>query len=250
MSFTLVAFQESQDTVGVLVPVASLTDQHITQDGDDIYVPAWAPNVMAVFALGATATDAKLTAPSMREGSELQINPINVGAEPISNPRMVDMFDNPRPLNPSEGMRAYIAAGSGTTEYDTILVWLGDTITPIPAGDIETIRFTATTTLVAQTWTACDLTPDQQLRAGRYAVVGMKAISAGAVSARLIIPGSAYRPGVIAFDAVADCGEAKFRRGAVGVFGEFDHRFIPKAEFNSVSADTAETVWLDLIYLG
>jgi hypothetical protein len=75
----------------------------------------------------------------------------------------------------------------------------------------------------------------------------MRAESAGAIAARLVLPGSAYRPGVIAYDAGSDVEIEKFRMGNNGSLGEFSHQFIPAAEFFAASADTSEVVYLDVI---
>lgn len=247
MAFSLVAWGESLDTGGVLTEITALKDQHVTTKGDDILVPSFAPNLMALFALGATISRAQFSTPSLRERSLIDINPLNIGAEPLSNPRIVDYTDRPVALTPGEGARFLVAEGVAGAEQEFGLAWLQSEREEIPAGEIETIRCTATTTLTANAWTLCELTLSQQLRAGKYAIVGMSAISGGAIAARLVIPGSAFRPGVIAFDSESDFGTTYARNGRLGKWGEFEHVYPPQVEFLSVSADTAETVYLDVI---
>lgn len=247
MAFTLIAWSESQDTSAVLTEVAALTDQHITTKGDDILVPAFAPNLMACYALGATISRAQLSSPTLRKSTLIDFSPLDIGAEPTSNPRIIDYINNPVPLTAGEGLRALVAEGAAGAERETVLAWLTNGLDAAPAGRVETIRCTSTTTLTAFSWSLCELTLSQQLEAGRYAIVGMSAFSTGAIAARLVIPGSAYRPGVIAFDAESDFGTTYARRGELGNWGEFEHVFPPQVEFLSVSADTAETVYLDVV---
>ena len=247
MGFSLIAWSESVDTAGSLTEISALTDQHITTKGDDVLVPAFAPNLMALYAMGATISQAQFTTPSLRERSLIDISPLNIGAEPITNPRIVDFVHKPIPLTPGEGARFRVAEAAVGAEQETGLAWFEGEHEPAPEGQIETIRCTATTTLTPHEWTLCELTLSQQLRAGRYAVVGMSAIAAGAICARLIMPGSGYRPGVLAFDAESDFGTTYGRFGALGKWGEFEHVFPPQVEFLSVSADTAETVYLDVV---
>jgi hypothetical protein len=247
MPFSLVAWSESQDTGAVLTEVAALADQHITTDGDDILVPEWAPNLAAVAALGATITQAQISSPSLRQRTLLDVRPINTGAEPLGAEAWMPRFTRPIPLTPGEGLRALVAEGAAGAEQETVLVWLEGEREDLQAGDIETIRCTSATTLTPYAWTLCTLTLSQQLRAGTYAIVGMRAESAGGIAARLVIPGSQFRPGVVAYDAGSDRSPREFWAGEIGVYGTFDHRFIPQVEFLSVSADTAETVHLDVI---
>lgn len=247
MSFSLVAYSESQDTAGVLTQVAALIDQHITVEGDNILVPAFAPNLVGAFALGATISQAQISAPSLRRGLLYDIAPVNIGAVPVNRPYMHDRFENPMALEPSEGLQAYVAETAAGAEQETVLLWLEGEHTEAPAGKIMTVRATASTTLVAFEWSLCPVTLTQQLEAGRYAIVGMKAISAGAIAARLVIPGSEFRPGVIASDVLGAVALTQFRYAHRGSAGEFEHTFVPQVEFLSVSADTSEEIYLDII---
>jgi hypothetical protein len=247
MAFSIVAWSESQDTAGILTAVQALVDQHITTEGDNVLVPSFAPNLAGVFALGATISQAQVTSPSLRRGLLFDVAPINIGAEPVNRPYMHDLFRNPIPLVPSEGLQVRVAEGAAGAERETVLAWLQSEFEEPASGEIMTVRATSTTTLTADVWSLCNLTLSQQLEAGRYQIVGMKATSAGAVAARLVLPGSEFRPGVIAGDSLGDVSIVNQRYGNHGVFGEFEHTFVPAVEFLSGSADTTEEVYLDII---
>lgn len=238
---------ESQDSAAVLVNVAALGDQSLTTSGDDIIVPAWASRLAGVLALGATISLGRITSPSLRQGTELDISPLNIGAEPLGPCPWHNLFSRPLELTPSEGLRAQVAEGAAGAELEVVIAWLLGEQEAAPDGEVQTIRCTGTATLVASAWSLVALTMGQQLEAGTYAIVGMRATSAGAIAARLVIPGSQYRPGCIAYDASSDVEDAAFRRGGLGKWGEFDHRSIPQVEFLSVSADTSEVVFLDVV---
>ena len=246
MGFTLCAFSESQDTAGVLTEVAALPDQHLTVDGDDILVPDEYDSLMAVFALGATITGARISSPTLRKRLMPDISPLNVGAEPVSGLRLFDLTKTPLKLTSGEGLRALVSEAAAGAERETVLAWLGDGVIEPVTGEVHTVKLIGSTTLTANAWSLCPLTIAQQLEAGTWRIVGMRAISAGAVAARLVIPGSPWRPGTVAYDAEADVEHRQFRHGTYGVWGEFSHSFIPQVEFLSVSADTAETIYLDL----
>jgi hypothetical protein len=247
MSFSLVAWSESQDTAAALTQVAALADQHVTTSGDDVLVPDFAPFLAGYFALGATISLGQMSAPSLRKTTLQDISPLNIGAEPLVPTPWHNRFVTPRPLVPGEGLRALVAEGAAGAEQETVLAWLSDgQIAPV-SGEVQTIRCTNASTLVAYAWTLGALTLSQQLEAGRYAIVGMRATSAGLIAARLVIPGSAYRPGCIGYDAASDAEDPVFRNGGLGSWGEFEHTFPPQAEFLSVSADTAQVVMLDVV---
>lgn len=246
MAFTMAAFSESQDTSAVLTEVAALPDQHLTVDGDDILVPDGFEYLMGVFALGANITAARLSSPTLRKRLMPDISPLNVGAEPVSGLRLFELATTPLKLTSGEGLRALVAEDTAGAERETVLVWLGDGSIETVTGPVHTVKLTGTTTLVANAWSLVPLTISQQLEAGTWRIVGMRALSAGAVAARLVIPGSPWRPGTVAYDDEADVEHRQFRHGNYGIWGEFSHSFIPQVEFLSISADTAETVYLDV----
>jgi hypothetical protein len=246
MPFTLVAWTQSQDTGGVLTNVAALADQHVTVSGNNIRVPALS-QLAGYYANGTTISRAQISSPSLRRKALIDIEPIDISAEPSANPPMHDRFSSPIPLEADEDLTALVAEGAAGAEYEHVLAWLCDgPITPV-TGEVFTVRATGTTTLTAYAWTNCALTFSQTLPTGRYQVVGARGLSAGAIAFRLVFPGGTWRPGGIGCDAASDLNPAKQRMGGWGVWGEFAHTAPPTVDFLSVSADTSEVVHLDLI---
>lgn len=247
--FTTAGYSESQDSA-TLIEAATLADTSLRVIGDDLYVPKGLNNLMGVYIAGVNFTQARLDSPSLREMWPEDIEPADVSAEPGSPANFYDLFDNPVPLVETEFLRALMAEdGTGATRV-TILVWLGDGAIDAIAGPIRTIRATGTITLVAFAWTAVPLTFAQTLPAGRYGIAGLRAQAAGLIAARIFVPGSNRRPGVVGFDADGDLDVPRFRYGRAGLFDEFDHDNPPQVECLSASADTAETFHLDLVKLG
>ena len=245
--FTMIGYSESQDTGGNLAYVAGLADQHVRVEGDNIVVPDEMPYLCGVLAVGATITQARIESPSLRRTLLLDLPEVNVAAEPVFPCPWSDLFRNPIPLDAFEPLRALVAEGATGAERETVIIWLGDGPQASVGGEIYTVRATSNTTLAQYVWTNGALTFDQTLPAGRYQVVGMRAESTGLIAARLVFVGLPWRPGVIGCDAAGDHIPPLFRRGALGVWGEFAHDQPPTVDFLSVSADTSEEVWLDLI---
>lgn len=245
MPFTLVGFTESQDSAA-LIEVAALADQHVRVVGDDIIVPALS-NLAGAYALGPNVTQAQLSSPSLRRLTLLDAAPVDVSAEPTVPAPFLDMFDRPFPLDVSEALNALAAEDAAGASRSTVLAWLIDAIQALPAGPIFTVRVTNTTTLTANAWTNGALTFGQTLPAGAYAIVGAFFFSAGLQAFRFVFPGGSWRPGAIGFDAVGDADVSRFRMGAAGVWGQFEHDAPPTVDFLSNSADSSQTGYVDLI---
>ncbi len=249
MSFHLAGYTESQDSA-VLVPVAALADPSLTVSGDNIQIPAFAPNLMGAMAIGANTTRAQLVSPSLRRILNPEIRPINVGAEPLSPPLAALFPGSPIPLDASEQMQAYAAEDAAGAAQSTVILFLSEgAIAPV-SGEIFTVRVTNASTLVGYAWTNGALTFDQVLPVGRYAIVGARFESAGLLAFRLVFQGSTPRPGGIGCDAASDLTPDGQRYGGWGVWGEFDHNVPPTVDFLSLSADTSQVGALDLIKIG
>lgn len=249
MGFTSVAWSESQDSA-TLVNVAAVADESVRATGDNIIVPAGMNMLAGGIAIGADLTRAQFDSPSIRQMFTFEITPVNDSAEPTNPPAWWNGFRNPIQLSASEALNALAAEDGSGAKQANIIAFLSDGSTSPVSGQIFTVRATAAVTLVAFTWGNGALTLNETLPAGRYQVVGMRAESAGLLAARLVFVGGFWRPGCIGFDAIGDVGDEIFRGGKLGIWGEFQHDIPPTVDFLSISTDSAEVVYLDLIRVG
>jgi len=245
--FTLVGYHFYGSTGGVLTYAPALADQHVRVEGNNVVVPGGMANLLGAFAAGATISRAQVESPALRRTILLDLGPLNEAAEPLDPTPYFDAFYNPIPLDEYEPLRMLVAGEESSAEDKVGLIWLGDGPQSPATGEMYTVRCTSSTTLTEYTWTNGALTISQTLPAGRYQVVGMRAESTGLIAARLVFVGGTWRPGCLGYDAGYDVGPSIFRRGALGVWGEFSHDQPPTVDFLSRSADTDEVVWLDLI---
>lgn len=252
MPFTTVAFFEIQTLAAAYLPIAAVADQHVRVVGDDIQVPSL--SMVAAIAGGVSSTtllnQMRLSSPSLRERGLYQLSPLQVAATnvlPGTPHRVVDLRDNPLKLVVGEQLNAE-AIGTVTTQEMWAMLCLSDgPIAPIK-GDIFTVRATgAATALTIGAWGNRALTFDEDLPRGRYQIVGMRAESAGLIAARAVMVGGGWRPGVLGCAVVEELQSEMFRRGNMGVFGEFEDIEPPTIDFLSLSADTLLYVYLDLI---
>lgn len=253
--FTLVAHYETIDAAGVFANLTRAPGEvHIGGVGDDIQVPSLNQLLAVAAGVGSGGTGfARVDAPSFMGGVSLRIAPINGNAdgdaEPNSPPAILDLRRTPIVLQPGEDLRALVDSNPTNPQANWVIYLLGDgPVTPLTGVQPFTIRMTATAALVVDTWTAQEMTLTDRIPTGRYQIIGMRARSAGLVAARLVrMGGSPWRPGCLGHDADTDLTHPMFDFGGLGVWGEFPESNIPAVEFLSVSADTDQEVWLDIV---
>jgi len=249
MGHTLVAWDEDEDTA-TLANLAAVVDQSVGTNGDFVRVPPGMDQLGAVYAGGVNISLARMQSPSLRDLVNPDIAPLDQAAEPSSPYPLFDHFSSPIALQAGENLEALAAEdGAGSTRR-IIGAWLVDGPAQPVAGDQSTVRCTGTTTLVANAWTAVELTFGQTIPAGRYQVVGARFLSATAIFGRLVVPGAPWRPGAVAQDDEGDLENPIFRNGRLGVWTEFDSVQSLQAEFLATAGDTAETVYLDIVKVG
>lgn len=253
----LIGFFQSVDSAS-LTEINTLVDDVLTRTGATRYlVPAEYNQVLWGAALGANVTRAQIFSPSLevrRENVELVPRRRGAAAFSLGFPE-IWIPGRPIPMIPTEEISARVAedAAGASTVYSIIA--LGPPQLPqMPNGEIRHVRATGTTTLTANAWTTCALTLDSALEPGEYALVGWKAISAGAIAARAIITGQVWRPGLPALAgteaAAVDHNPTLLDDLMFMNFGIFTHVNIPQFQFLSASADTAETLILYIIKVG
>lgn len=244
MSFHTVAWSESVDqaTVDNLVAIA---DGVTFTAADNLRSPG--TRIYAAYGIGVSLTRARITSPSVRKKATLELSPLDRLAEPVTDPPLWDMWDKPFAVKSGEVLNGQGAEdGAGATRM-SVIAWIGDEIAALPEGEIYTVRATGTATLVAYAWSDVVLTYDTTLDEGLYHIVGMRVRSAGAIAARVVLGTQALRPGCIAADDAEDQDAPRFRFGRAGSWGTFPSENLPSVQVFSASADTAETVWFDVV---
>ncbi|TXH53244.1 MAG: hypothetical protein E6Q97_13605 [Desulfurellales bacterium] len=249
---TTIAWYQSVDPAGVAVQLNAVPDQSVRVSGADIYCPPL--NHCIALAGGAESTVApfmRFTSPSQRRKTATYISPLNTAAaaavEPSSPAALADYRFNPIQLVQGEQLNMELSSNPAAAQTQWGVAWLSDAPVEVVKGPIFTVRGTASATLVAGTWSNSAITLTEDLPRGRYQVVGMSAISAGLVAARLVFIGGMFRPGCLGGDAASDLQNTAFRFGNMGIFGEFEDTDQPSVDFLSTSTDSSEEVFLDLI---
>jgi hypothetical protein len=263
--------------------VAGLGDSHVTVVGDNITVPAQCSKVLAVYcssnATAASLTNAhQLSSPSLRASSLIDLpnweingaaaaaatlfpgniaGPLGaldlVGVTPIN-----DFKESPVDLQPGEAMQYLTSVDVAAVDelVRAVIILTDGTLAQPFLGRIETVVADGVAAAVAGVWTPTAIVFRQVLRAGTYAVVGMKFVSTTGVVARLVFGNQGPRPGVICTPAhgggasgAVEPLAGMFRYGRLGVWGTFTHTNPPVPEIICAAADAGavQHYYLDVV---
>lgn len=247
--FHLAAFSESQDSA-TLTNVAALADQTLQIAGDDMIVPDDLPFLLGYYGLGPNLTRAQLVSPSLRSTWAEEISPQDVAAIPGSPYAWTYLGDAAIPLVPDEALNAQAAEDNAAAARATIGIWLCDQPPqPIIGMEIRSVRVTGAFTATANTWTNGSLVFADTLPSGRYALVGARLVSTNLQLFRFVFKGGMYRPGAIGQGGVSRIEDPLFRKGKLGIWGEFQHNTPPSVDVLCNGADASFSGILDLVYL-
>ena len=251
--FHTVAFSMAITSTNLGGLVTPVVDQTVTISGNNLQVPQQTPQLFgaASFAqASATGSIVQLQSPSLREVFFPSFSPQVEAASFAGYPNLIEMFDNPIPLEVNEGLNWYtdqaIAAPTGSVGG---VVFLSDgSRKPVMGQRIYTARCTAAITQAANTWVNGAMTFNQTLPVGNYDVVGMRAEATGLYAARLIFvgPSAIVRPGCPGVAANTDLQQPEFRNGKLGVWGSFYSLTPPSLEVLGATG-TTQVVYLDLV---
>lgn len=252
--FHTAAFLQSVDPAGAFVQLAAVADSILTVNSPRIQVPVLNQVIAAAGGIETTVDSRiRIVTPSILQAFRSYITPVNgaaAAAVPPMNPhRVADMRNDPLILVPSEQMTMELFSNPAAAQIQWGLAWFADKTPDQINGKVYTARATVANALVSSVWTLNTLTFDDQLPRGRYQVVGMKAYSTSMIAARVIIPGTQWRPGCLGNILLTDMGDPMFRYGNMGVWGEFEDVDNLQIESLAAAADTAasQVYYVDLL---
>lgn len=213
------------------------------------FLPQSDARLLYAYSGGLTQKYTRIVTPTFRQITSPFIRPLDNFAHPISWPAFARYAANPIVLKALEEI-SVIENNTSTAVCNQVFGLALTPVMPAPQGNIFTLRGTGTATLTALGWTITAITWSDTLPSGNYVCVGLAAFSATCLAARLTFEGQWERPGCIGTDLVTSQEYPYFHLGNLGVWGNFHSYRMPSVEFLAVSADTAETVFLDLIRVG
>jgi hypothetical protein len=257
MATHLAAWVDSIDSA-TLTRIRNLVDDVLNRPSVDRYrVPTAYNYIHWAAALGPNITRAQIVTPTLGvQRQSLEIVPRARGAL-IFTRSMPEIFKPFRPiaLTPDEDLEVQAAEdGAGATSVAALVALGPATLPPPPDGPIRRIRATASVTLTPNTWTTVTLVPDLSLEPGIYTLIHFIPNSAGCIAARALFVGQVFRPGMPGLPGAepigADYDDGLFRQLGYYAMGTFKHTDFPQFQFLSATADTSETVIMDVVKTG
>jgi hypothetical protein len=150
-----------------------------------------------------------------------------------------------------EELRAEVSQGGAYNETANVVCHLGTSIDPLPSGTPFLIRGTSSTTLVASAFSdLTTITWEQTVPTGEYAVVRLLVLSTTGIAARLKFDNQRFRPGSVCLNAAGDNEHPLFQHRRLGTLGRFRNTTYPIVSVFATSADTSQTVFLEVVKVG
>lgn len=241
---------ENQDGAGTLQPLAALVDPFVPglmpvgATADFLRPDARTPLLIGLHAnVDATVQPrARLVQASFRTvygRTALEVPVLSSTAEPGSPHAFNDLRGNPIRLKAGEDLSVETLNNPAAAEDQFVIGVFADKVPTRASLDGAVLaRFTtAASAATANTWNTRALTPDENLLAGKYDILGGRALSTSLIAARLAIPGMDARPPIAAADARTDVSHPFFAPGELGVLGQFDSTNLPQVELLVDAAD-------------
>lgn len=244
----LAAFTSSISNAAALQQISALKDGLLQIRDNALIVPDQMTRLIKVFAFGTNLTRAQLQPPSLANLGKYEIKPFAnaMAGAGARTPELALLFDALK-LVGGEELPAFATQGSAGAQQAYAGVLFADAEKADFQGDMITLRAGGTDTLTANAWSDVTLSFDSVLPEKTFHVYGARMKSAGALLFRFVHQESNNRPGGVAVQSdLASDPEAQ-RRGGMGRWFGFTSRNLPTLQVLSTSADTVETLELDVI---
>lgn len=221
--------------------VISASTNHFLMDDDVAVIAAWA---------GSTSLDrARVVIPSFRNLGIPYIRPPNVSILPPTNSNFALWLQNPFNLPRNEDVAIEMSVTAAGPERGTALLWVAKQVDPLPFGQTFPLRFTSTTAAVANAWTTIQITLEQALPPGRYALCMSELFSTNGIAHRWIVPNQLYRPGALSGASTGIRLPAPFYEYQFGKWGEFENTVLPRLQVLCNAADAVHTGFMHVVPL-
>lgn len=258
--FHLMAFEAALGVNAANTDVPQLSDQEFSARNSHTFLQDPLRLLLAEYN-AASATDARLDAPSINQVARHHIFPVFRSATIPDDPRLQDFRSQQVILPAGEEIALQGSNNLGAaTEASYGFMWLTQPAwrPSIPSGQQRlTARASYAITSVANAWTGLGaLTFAENLRGGTYAVVGFQVFDANVLAARLVFGrrpsynGKSFRPGCLGLQALGNRPWPDFM-GGMGEWGRFLSYELPQVEIlASDAAAHTGVAFFDLVYLG
>jgi hypothetical protein len=192
----------------------------------------------------------RLVTPRSRQIVPPPLYPIQGTTLPPDRPHIFDRRNNSFTLNAVEEVSMQVNLGGAANALSYAIMFWGQSLDPVPTGDIYALHGTATTAAVANTWSTVVVTWDQTIPAGTYTIIGSQHVSTNAIAHRWIFKNQILRPGFISQTALTNISDPSVYYGGWGSFGSFNTYTYPSVQVLCNGADAAHDITMFMIKTG
>lgn len=219
----LFAFSVSHDPGGAYTRMTPVPDQSVNIQANALVIPSQLTKLLGGAAyVGTLGAQVRLVAPSLRQIAPEHIAPVTLQISPTAEHVVAIDPNKIIELTASEQLEIEENSNPAAAEQHTVCIWLADKeILPV-RGNIHSIGGTVTVTSVAGAWVNAVPALDEDLPPGRYSIVGLRVEAAGMIAVRVVVPGNAFRDGVLASATAGVNYHNRFRWGNFGEIAQFD----------------------------
>lgn len=249
-NFHLAAFYSSLAASQTDLAISPVVDPALTTNNNGMLLPEPMRIGMA-YASGLGVTQARFAVPSLRVVAQPRVHPVNKALYPVDDAPINRPGEQGARVLKSETFQTQLTSDATAGPNDSyVLAWLYPQPRQRIGGDITTIRASSTVTAVTGSWVLGQMTMEQDLPSGKYAIVGADVLAATAVAMRFRFPGGGYCPGVLCQQAAGQFFLDTFRYGNCGVFGTFENSVIPQIDVLGTSGAVTLTIFMDVVRVG
>lgn len=195
-------------------------------------------------------TKVTLVTPQSRRVVPPVLYPIQATLLPPDRPHVWDRRTNPFTLRAIEEISLQINMGGAANAIFTGVLFVGDQLNPVPAGDIYSLHGVSTTAAVANTWTVVNVTWDQTIPSGQYMVIGSQHQSTNAIAHRFNFRDPVMRPGFLSLTSLGNITDPSYYQGGWGSLGQFNTTAYPFVEVYCAAADASHDIVMNMIKIG
>lgn len=279
MQVHTVAYAAKIPSASPAFALTAVQDQFFSSLGSTAFLLPSEMKLIAAFVIGPSLQRARVNSPSLLRVGFPSVRPIQQSATAPNDPNMMVLHHHQLHLPPGEPVG--IDAVTGTDQdLGIALVWfrhahqqqhLHPGQMPMAPGHHEGhghhdheesfwLRYTAQTSsdgtpansfVLPLRWSQLNPVFDQVIPSGTYEVIGFEHAGTTAIGARLIFPGSVYRPGAVATTSVASRTFESFYNNSFGAYGTFQTISPPAVEVLCTANDAnSHEGYMRLIRIG
>jgi hypothetical protein len=230
--------------------IAGVQDGQLTRSASNNFLLPQPAKVELAAVYGTNMLRSRLIVPSLRDMGRPHIGPVDASS---STPTVQNIYDpGIRPLPTTTGEEVGIegmTSDAGSVNVTGVLFFRFNDA-PAPIGPCYRLRGTATCAGAVGSWYSSQITLEDTLPPGEFAIIGMDVVGANLGPARLIFPQGGFRPGCLTRDDVADVRLDNWSFGRFGALGSFKNFALPMLECFARGAIATQDVFLDLIRIG